>query len=302
MLWAFPVGGKPQARPEPRPKPRPDPCSNPRPMPELPEVETTRRGLTQSLPGRTVTKAIIRQTGLRWPIPADLPQRLEGQRLAAIERRAKYLLFRFPDGTLLAHLGMTGTLRLLPADLPAEKHDHVDIVFGDVMMRFRDPRRFGALLWIEGDPASSPLLEKLGPEPLEAGFTAEALFNATRNRSAAIKPVIMDAHVVVGVGNIYASESLFRAGIRPTRAAKKLSRPQCAALVAAIRETLTAALAAGGSTLRDFFSSDGSPGYFQQQYFVYERENQPCRRCATPIKMIRQAQRASYYCPRCQRG
>lgn len=269
-------------------------------MPELPEVETTRLGLVQSLPGKTVTAAHVRETRLRHPVPADLADILRGQALHSIARRAKYLLFKFDHGTLLAHLGMTGTLRLLPAGTPAAKHDHVDIVFGDTLMRFNDPRRFGALLWVQGDVSAHPLIAHLGPEPLEPGFDADHLYQATRKRSAAIKIVIMDAKVVVGVGNIYASESLYRAGIRPQKAARRLTRPQCAALVASIQDTLRDALAAGGSTLRDFFASDGSPGYFQQHYFVYGRTGEMCRRCEATIKHLTQGQRSTYYCPQCQ--
>ena len=270
-------------------------------MPELPEVETTRLGLVPSLPGKTVTRVTVRESRLRSPVDENLPQLLAGHSLRAITRRAKYLLFRFDHGTLLAHLGMTGTLRLLPPDTPAGKHDHVDILFGDTLMRFNDPRRFGALVWVEGDPACHPLLSHLGPEPLEREFDADYLYRMTRTRSAAIKLVIMDAKVVVGVGNIYASESLYRAGIRPQKAARRLTRPQCAALVEAIRDTLRDALAAGGSTLRDFFNADGSPGYFQQSYFVYDRAGHPCRRCDATIKHLTQGQRSSYYCPQCQK-
>lgn len=271
-------------------------------MPELPEVETTRRGLAQSLPGLRVTEVVVRETRLRHEVSPDLAARLTGQRLIEIRRRAKYLLLQFERGTLLAHLGMTGTLRILPPATPPIKHDHVDIVFGQQLLRFNDPRRFGALIWTEGDITRHPLIEPLGPEPLEAGFDAEYLYQATRHRSAAIKQVIMDGHVVVGVGNIYASESLYRAGIGPQRAARRLSRVHCANLVAAIADTLRDALAAGGSTLRDFFSVDGSPGYFQQHYFVYERAGQPCRRCDALIRQIKQGQRSTYYCPQCQRA
>ena len=271
-------------------------------MPELPEVETTRRGLSQSLPGQRVCEVIVRETRLRHPVPDNLAELLGGQTLQDITRRAKYILFRFERGTLIVHLGMTGTLRVLPLNTPAAKHDHIDIVFGQQLMRFNDPRRFGAMLWTGGNPAHHPLIEPLGPEPLEPGFDADTLHQATRKRTAAIKLVIMDGHVVVGVGNIYASESLYRAGIRPQRAAKRLTRSQCASLVAAIQDTLTDALAAGGSTLRDFYAADGSPGYFQQHYFVYGREGLPCRRCDALIKHLKQGQRATYYCPQCQKA
>jgi formamidopyrimidine-DNA glycosylase len=271
-------------------------------MPELPEVETTRLGLVPTLPGKIVSAVIVRETRLRHPLDPSLPEILKGRRLKSIERRAKYLLFHFEHGTLLGHLGMSGTLRLLPADTPAIKHDHVDIVFGDTLMRFNDPRRFGALVWVTGEVDAHPLLAHLGPEPLEARFDADYLYRATRARSIAIKLAIMDAKLVVGVGNIYASESLYRAQIRPQKSARRLTRAQCERLVEAIRATLRDALAAGGSTLRDFFKSDGSPGYFQQQYFVYDRAGQPCRRCEDTIRHLTQGQRSTYYCPTCQRG
>lgn len=270
-------------------------------MPELPEVEITRLGLAASLPGQRVTATHVRETRLRQPVPDALSALLPGQQLQHIARRGKYLLFAFDKGTLLAHLGMTGTLRLMPADTPPGKHDHADILFGKTLMRFNDPRRFGLLVWMEDDPAAHPLLAHLGPEPLEPAFDADYLYRITRSRSAAIKLVIMDARVVVGVGNIYASESLYRAGIRPQKPARRLTRSQCSLLVASIRDTLHDALAAGGSTLRDFFGSDGSPGYFQQHYFVYGRAGQVCRRCEATIRHLTQGQRSTYYCPQCQK-
>lgn len=270
-------------------------------MPELPEVEITRRGLAARLPGRAVSAIIVRESRLRQPVSADLAARLTGETLARIDRRGKYLLLRFAGGTVLAHLGMSGNLRLLPADAPVRKHDHIDIVFGEVAMRFSDPRRFGLMLWLEGEGAGHSLLASLGVEPLDDGFTAEWLHQATRGRRCAIKLFLMDSHAVVGVGNIYASESLFRAGIRPRTAARRLTRAQCARLVSAVRQTLTDALAAGGSTLRDFFSAEGQPGYFQQQYFVYDRAGAPCRVCGSPIRGTRLGQRSTYYCPMCQK-
>ena len=270
-------------------------------MPELPEVEITRRGLAAHLPGRTVSAVIVRESRLRQPVPADFAARLTGDTLARIDRRGKYLLLRFAGGTVLAHLGMSGNLRLLPADAPARKHDHIDIVFGEVAMRFSDPRRFGLMLWLAGDGAGHPLLASLGVEPLRDGFTAEWLHRATRGRRCAIKLLLMDSHVVVGIGNIYASESLFRAGIRPRTAACRLTRAQCARLVAAVRDTLTDALAAGGSTLRDFHSAEGQSGCFQQQYFVYDRAGTACRVCDSAIRGLRLGQRSTYYCPRCQK-
>lgn len=270
-------------------------------MPELPEVEITRRGLAAHLPGRLVSAIVVRETRLRQPVPADFAARLTGDTLARIDRRGKYLLLRFAGGTVLAHLGMSGNLRLLPADSPVRKHDHIDIVFGDVTMRFSDPRRFGLMLWLDGDGAAHPLLASLGVEPLGDGFTPEWLHRVTRGRRCAIKFLLMDSHAVVGVGNIYASESLFRAGIRPRTAARRLTRAQCARLVPAVRQTLADALAAGGSTLRDFFSAEGKPGYFQQQYFVYDRAGAPCRVCGSPIRSLRLGQRSTYYCPICQK-
>ncbi len=270
-------------------------------MPELPEVEVTRMGIAPALVGRTVSAVHLRAPALRYPLPAALPRRLKGQVLAAISRRGKYLLLDFGSGTVLLHLGMSGTLRLLPRRTPAGRHDHVDIVFGDLLLRLNDPRRFGALLWLEGDPHTHPLLSALGMEPLGRSFTARALQQHLAGRKAAIKLAIMDAHVVVGVGNIYASEALFRAGIDPRTAAGKVSPARLARLVTAIRETLRAAIRAGGSTLRDFFGCDGDPGHFQLEHQVYGREGEPCRKCGTAIKQLRQGQRSTYYCPKCQR-
>lgn len=271
-------------------------------MPELPEVETTRRGLAPHLIGATVAEAVIRHSQLRWPVPSDLPRLLRGRTIVSLHRRAKYLLLGFGHGTLILHLGMSGSLRILPANTPPEKHDHFDLVLANgQLMRLRDPRRFGAVLWHEGDIFDHPLLAALGPEPLENNFDAAHLYRATRDRRVNIKQSIMDNHVVVGVGNIYANESLFRAGIKPQLAAGKLSRERCSRLVEEIRTTLTEAIAQGGSTLRDFVNSDGKPGYFQQNYWVYGRAGEPCRRCGTPIRQIKQGQRSSFYCPHCQR-
>ena len=271
-------------------------------MPELPEVETTLRGLAPHLEGRRVASVVVRHPQLRWPVPENLPELLRGQTIRRLRRRAKYLLIEFDHGTLILHLGMSGSLRILPAKTPPEKHDHFDLVLANgKLMRLRDPRRFGAVLWHEGDAAQHPLLAALGPEPLEKGFDTERLYRATRNKTAAIKLVIMDNRVVVGVGNIYASEALFRAGIRPQLAAGRLGRERCAQLVKEIRATLREAIEKGGSTLRDFVGSDGRPGYFQQHYWVYGRAGEPCRRCGTPVKQLRQGQRSSFYCPKCQR-
>ena len=270
-------------------------------MPELPEVETTLRGLEPHLVGQRITGVAIRHTQLRWPIPKNLSKLLRGQTIRSIRRRAKYLLIEFDHGTLILHLGMSGSLRILPADTAPETHDHFDLLLANgLLMRLRDPRRFGAVLWHTGDPAQHPLLAKLGVEPLLDEFDTNYLYHATRKRSAALKLVIMDSHVVVGVGNIYANEALFRAGIRPQLAAGKLSKPRCARLVQTIRETLREAIKLGGSSLRDFVGSDGNPGYFQQHYWVYGRAGEPCKKCGTPIKQIRQGQRSSFYCPECQ--
>ena len=270
-------------------------------MPELPEVETTRLGLLPRLQGHALRHIIVRNPRLRWPVPTDLETRLSGRTLEALTRRGKYLLFDFGSATQLVHLGMSGSLRLIAADEPAALHDHIDWIFDDsTTLRLRDPRRFGAVLWTE-DVAGHPLLAHMGPEPLTPAFDAPYLHTQCQRRTAAIKQVIMDAQVVVGVGNIYASESLFHAGIRPATAAHRLSRPACARLKEAIQHVLTAAIAAGGSSLRDYVHSSGELGYFQLQTRVYDREGQPCKTCTTPIRRIVQGQRASFYCPQCQR-
>lgn len=271
-------------------------------MPELPEVETTLRGLAPHLTGQQVQAVVIRNPKLRWPIPENLPELLQGQTIRQLRRRAKYLLVEFDHGTLILHLGMSGSLRILTSPAPADSHEHFDLLLQNgKVMRLRDPRRFGAVLWHAGDIAQHPLLAALGPEPLQAEFDAEHLYAATRRRKAAIKLVIMDNHVVVGVGNIYANEALFRAGIRPQLAAGKLSKERCARLVETIREVLRAAIKKGGSSLRDYVDSHGKQGYFQQHYFVYARTGEPCRRCGTAIKQLRQGQRSTFYCPSCQR-
>ncbi|HEY0664696.1 MAG TPA: bifunctional DNA-formamidopyrimidine glycosylase/DNA-(apurinic or apyrimidinic site) lyase [Gallionella sp.] len=271
-------------------------------MPELPEVETTRRGLAAHLTGATIADVVIRNTNLRWPIPEDLPALLCGRTILSLGRRAKYLLMDCGNGTLILHLGMSGSLRILPANTPPEKHDHFDLVLGNgTLMRLRDPRRFGAVLWHGGDVHTHPLLATLGPEPLEDDFNARYLHKATRGRSVSIKQCIMDNRVVVGVGNIYANEALFRAGIRPQLAAGKLGLPRCTRLVEEIRATLKEAIEKGGSTLRDFVDASGRPGYFQQSYWVYGRAGEPCRRCGAIVKQVRQGQRASFYCGICQK-
>jgi len=271
-------------------------------MPELPEVETTRSGIAPHVEGRVVTEVVLRRRKLRYPVPRTLLVDLPGQVVERVERRAKYLLLRCEAGTVLIHLGMSGSLRLVAADIPAEKHDHIDIVFENGQaLRLRDPRRFGAVLWLAGDPMEHKLLATLGPEPLSDEFDADYLYCHSRKRKVAVKQFIMDSHTVVGVGNIYASESLFRAGIRPQLAAGRLSRRRCEQLVESIREVLGQAIAEGGTTLRDFVDGEGKPGYFKQQLQVYGRAGEPCRVCAGVIKEARQGQRASFYCPACQR-
>ncbi|HEU0189191.1 MAG TPA: bifunctional DNA-formamidopyrimidine glycosylase/DNA-(apurinic or apyrimidinic site) lyase [Gallionella sp.] len=271
-------------------------------MPELPEVETTRRGLAAHLTGMTIADVAIRDARLRWPIPKNLPKLLRGRTILSLNRRAKYLLMDCGNGTLILHLGMTGSLRILPANTPAEKHDHFDLVLSNgTLIRLRDPRRFGAVLWHSSDVHTHPLLASLGPEPLEENFDAHYLYQSTRGRSVSIKQCIMNNRIVVGVGNIYANEALFRAGIKPQLAAGKLSLPRCAKLVEEIRATLTEAIQLGGSSLRDFVDTSGQPGYFQQHYWVYGRGGEPCRICGSLIKQIKQGQRSSFYCGGCQK-
>ncbi|CAG0955707.1 Formamidopyrimidine-DNA glycosylase [Methylophilaceae bacterium] len=270
-------------------------------MPELPEVETTRRGLAPLL-NQTVSQVVIRNPALRWPIPGHLPQTLLNQSLLELSRRGKYILARFDAGSLLLHLGMSGRICLLEKDEAPARHDHFDIHFRDGhVMRLRDPRRFGAVLWAGQEPGEHVLLKVLGPEPLDDGFTGAWLYRQLRNKTAPIKNAIMDSHLVVGVGNIYASESLFRSGIHPGTAANKVSKLRCETLVQEIKATLNDALLAGGSSLRDFFGADGNPGYFQQEYFVYGRTGQPCKVCGTPIKTVRLGQRSTFFCAHCQR-
>jgi formamidopyrimidine-DNA glycosylase len=270
-------------------------------MPELPEVEIVRRGLLPHLRGRKVHAVLARHESLRYPLPRELGRTLAGRILRGIDRRGKYLLLRFDHGTLIVHLGMSGSLRLLPRAAPAGKHDHLDLVFGRWLLRLRDPRRFGAVLWTKEDVRTHPLIAALGIEPLAEGFDGHWLHAATRRRTVPIKLFLMDSHVIVGVGNIYASESLFRAGIDPRTPAGRLSRIRCTRLAAAVKATLQAALAAGGSSLRDFIHSDGGLGGFQQQHFVYGRAGAPCRVCGTKIRSLRLGQRSTFFCPRCQR-
>jgi formamidopyrimidine-DNA glycosylase len=270
-------------------------------MPELPEVETTRRGIARAILGQRIAELQVHAPRLRWPVDPMMPAQVRGQQIDTVGRRAKYLLLGLERGCLILHLGMSGSLRVLTADTPRRAHDHFDLrLEGGLTLRLNDPRRFGSLHYTDGDPAAHRLLRALAPEPLEASFDAAYLWRVTRRRRAAIKQVLLNGHLVTGVGNIYASEALFRARIRPGRSARGLTREQCARLVKAVRAALQAAIRDGGTTLRDYVNSSGDAGRFRQKLYVYERAGRPCRRCATPIRRITQGQRASYYCPRCQ--
>ena len=271
-------------------------------MPELPEVETTRQGLAPIVVGRRVAAVHVYDRRLRWSVPSSLPKRLAGRTINAIDRRSKYLLFRAAGDTLLVHFGMTGSLRAFSDPPPRQPHDHVDIILDSgVTLRYRDPRRFGAMLWLPAPAEAHPLLASLGLEPFDPACDAAYLHGAVRARTAAIKLALMDNHLIVGVGNIYASESLFRARIRPTTPANRVSKARLGRLITEVRATLTAAIAKGGSTLRDYVDSRGEPGSFQLDYFVYAREGLPCRVCGAAIRQIRQGGRATCFCPSCQR-
>jgi formamidopyrimidine-DNA glycosylase len=271
-------------------------------MPELPEVETVRRGLAPLLVGRRVARVLLRVPALRWPIPADLPTLLAGQSILAIDRRAKYLLLHFNHGRAIVHLGMSGHLRLVAAGSEPQKHDHLDLEFTDgSCLRFNDPRRFGAFLWTTDDPLRHPLLAALGPEPLADELDGAWLYRRSRGRRGAVKPFLMDQQIVVGVGNIYASEALFRAGIDPARAAGKIGQERYERLAAAVRAVLGEAIAAGGTTIRDFEGTDGRPGYFARQLQVYGRAGEPCPACRQPIRSVRLGGRSTFFCGRCQR-
>lgn len=270
-------------------------------MPELPEVETTRRGIAPHLLGRTVRELVLRRRRLRWPIPPALPKLLRGETILGVERRAKYLLLDTEPGAVLVHLGMSGSLRMVERRQPAQAHDHVDLVMDSgLALRFNDPRRFGCWLW-QPRGRTHALLRELGPEPLAAGFDGELLWRRARGRSAAVKTFLMDQRVVVGVGNIYVAEALFRAGVDPRRAAGRITRARYAAIAQAIRAVLEDAIAAGGTTLRDFQQPDGAPGYFEQELAVYGRGGEPCRVCGSALRSAVLGQRASYWCPSCQR-
>ena len=270
-------------------------------MPELPEVETTRRGIRTALRGRLVAGFELRQHRLRWPVDRALARVLPGQQVRDVRRRAKYLLIELERGTLIAHLGMSGSLRVVPPGTPWKPHDHYEIrLDSGRSLRFNDPRRFGCLQWTTGDPLEHPLLVSLGPEPLGSEFDGDYLADRARGRRVSVKQFLLDQRIVVGVGNIYASEALFRAGIHPRRAAGRVSRERYAGLARAVREVLEDAIRQGGTTLRDYVSADGTPGYFRQKLFVYERAGEPCRRCGTRIRRFAQGQRSTYFCPTCQ--
>jgi len=270
-------------------------------MPELPEVETTLRGIAPHIVNRQVNRLLVRQPRLRWPIPGELPDLLKGETLLGLRRRGKYLLFEFAHGHALVHLGMSGSLRIVPAGSEPGTHDHFDLEFGDLALRYHDPRRFGCLLWVEDVPEDHSLLAMLGPEPLTDEFTAEYLFQRSRKRAQAIKQFIMDSHVVVGVGNIYANESLFMARIKPIRKAGTLTRRNCEELVRDIKFVLNRSIEQGGTTLRDFVGGDGKPGYFAQQLLVYGRGGQPCTHCGKALKEVRLTDRTTVYCVDCQK-
>ena len=270
------------------------------PVPELPEVEVTRRGIAPHLAGRLISGVEVREPRLRWPVPQAV-RKLAGRTVRAVRRRGKYLLFDCGDGHLIVHLGMSGSLRVLPSGTPAQKHDHFDLVLGDRLLRLRDPRRFGAVLWTAEQVDAHPLLAHLGVEPLSRELAPARLYFLTRRQKISIKQFVMDARRIVGVGNIYASESLFRAGIHPLTPARRLSLERCTRLSRAVKDTLRSAIRAGGSTLRDFVGADGVAGEFQLRTWVYGREGLPCRRCGTPIRRIVQGARATYFCPRCQK-
>jgi formamidopyrimidine-DNA glycosylase len=271
-------------------------------MPELPEVETTRRGIAPHLLGRVIAGVVLRAARLRLPLAPILGEELTGRRIVAVERRGKYLLIRCDGGTLIVHLGMSGHLRLVAAGTPAGKYDHVELVLDNGrLLRLSDPRKFGTVLWVSGDPFRHPLLANLGPEPLTGEFSATYLHECSRGRKVAVKPFLMDNRIVVGVGNIYANEALFRAGIDPATPAGKLTRQQCARLTAAVHEVLTEAIALGGTTLRDYLDSEGKPGYFRLNLRVYGRSGELCGQCASAIQLSRLGGRSTYWCPVCQR-
>lgn len=271
-------------------------------MPELPEVETTRRGITPHLQNQIIDDVIVRQRQLRWPVPRNLRTVLRGQTIEQIDRRGKYLLLKTTNGTLIIHLGMSGSLRVLPCDTPPQKHDHLDLILHNGQcLRFRDPRRFGTVLWTREDPFHHKLLKQLGPEPLSDQLNGDYLWQRSRGRKLTIKQIIMDSKIVVGVGNIYANEALFLAGIHPRRQAGRISRERYVQLAKAIKQVLRAAIKQGGTTLRDFTDGNGEPGYFRLKLRVYERTGLSCTRCGKPIQHTVIGQRSTYYCSHCQK-
>ncbi len=271
-------------------------------MPELPEVETTRRGIEPHAVGRRIVALQVHEPRLRWRVQDNLPQLVAGQRILQAGRRAKYLLLELESGTLVLHLGMSGSLRVLPGDTPRVAHDHFDLLLDSGnTLRFNDPRRFGSLHHVTGDANEHPLLASLAPEPFADAFNGDYLWGVTRRRKVAIKQLLMNSRLVVGVGNIYANEALYRAKIRPGRQARSLKRAEVARLARAVRSVLTMAIRVGGTTLRDYVGADGSPGYFRQKLYVYERAGKPCRTCRTPVRQMTQGQRSTYYCPTCQK-
>ena len=271
-------------------------------MPELPEVETTRRGIEPHLRGQKIKKLIVRQPSLRWPVPVQLGSWIEHIAIRQLSRRGKYLLLGTDNGTLIIHLGMSGSLSVIKDQTPPGQHDHIDLLLENgSRLRFRDPRRFGAWLWTDGPPETHPLLQRMGPEPFSHAFNARYLHRLSRGRKLAIKSLLMDSHAVAGVGNIYANEALFLAGIHPARPAGRISQQRYEKLVDTLKRVLNAAIDQGGTTLRDFTGAEGKPGYFQQSLSVYGQQGKPCRSCTTPIRETRIAQRSTFYCPRCQR-
>jgi formamidopyrimidine-DNA glycosylase len=270
-------------------------------MPELPEVETTCRGIAPHIIGQRVSRVIVRNPNLRWPVSRRLVTELTGQIIGSVRRRAKYLLLETEAGTAILHLGMSGSLRLIAATEAPRKHDHVDIVFGDSALRLTDPRRFGSLHWTRKPAMQHRLISPLGCEPLGEEFNGDYLYQRSRSRTVAVKQFIMNSHIVAGIGNIYASEALYMAGIHPQHAAGKVSRKKYWLLAEVIKEVLNDAIDQGGTTLRDFVNGEGKPGYFSQHLNVYGKAGEPCISCRVPIREIRQGQRSTYYCPRCQK-
>lgn len=270
-------------------------------MPELPEVETTRRGIEPHISGQQVIRVLVRNRWLRWPVPATLEKTLTGVTIEGVGRRAKYLLFQTGRGTMIVHLGMSGSLRIAEAGDKTSKHDHIELGFANgKLLRLNDPRRFGSIHWTTSPGDRHRLLRSLGPEPLSEALSADYLYHRSRNRKVAIKNFIMNSHVVAGIGNIYACESLFVAGIHPKRGAGHISKLRYGRLLTAIRQVLRSAIESGGSTLNDFIKPDGRPGYFQHHFSVYGKTGQPCGKCGSPIKHIASGQRSTFYCGKCQ--